>query len=66
MDGIRKGVPVDQKTWTILNGDKSLSTSRIPGAYWRDNQVRFFDDLPENCGDRARFRFSVGGEVLIY
>ena len=64
MDGLRRKKPLDRKTWTVLDDDEALSASQFPNANWNDVRV-FFDGVhPQFRNDDARFRSSVGGDVL--
>ena len=65
MDGLRQKKPVDRRGWTPLDDDEALSASQVPYACWCDDRVRFVGGDPRNRGGGARFRSSVGGDVLL-
>ena len=65
MDGLRQKKPVDRRGWTPLDDDEALSVAQVPRANWNDDQVYFAGVHPQGQGGRARFRSSVGGDVLI-
>jgi hypothetical protein len=65
MDALRKGEPIDQQTWTILDEDKALLGNLVPNAVWnRHGRVGFGRLLADRPWWRTRFRSSVGGDVI--
>ncbi len=67
MESLRKGEPTEMETYTLLDDDPALSASGVPDADWDDDnrQVHFGAYGPERVSDLARFRSSVGGDVLM-
>ena len=70
MEAIRNGNPVDKELYTLLDDDPALSDlsdSDVPSAYFgpSDRRVSFYWNRPVNVGGCARFRSSVGGDVLL-
>ena len=64
MRALKNGQTVDQKTWTILDGDKALEGNTVPYGDWFGDRVNFGYDPADYVDERARFRSSVGGGVL--
>lgn len=76
LEALRKGKRIDGDAgrarkgkwlWTPLDDDPANSASRAPGAYWRpvDRRVSFDWGQPEDSRRSARFRSSVGGDVIL-
>jgi len=67
MEAIRNENPIDQQLYTLLDDDPALSHSYVPGAntYPDYREVRFSASDPGAVNGRARFRSSVGGDVLL-
>lgn len=67
---LRGRAPVDKENVTTLDDDPALSDSCVPDSYWGiffgDECQPYFDaGNPEDRYEDARFRDSVGGDVLI-
>ena len=67
MEYLRKGEPIDEDTYTLLDDDPAMSASDMPGVGWDygSRQVAFGAGDPGSVNDHARFRSSVGGDVLL-
>ncbi len=67
MGAMKKGEPLDQDTHTLLEDDPARSVDKIPEVYWDYdyNFVNFGWDDPSEVREKARFRSSVGGDVLL-
>jgi len=67
MEAIRNGDPVDKELYTLLDDDPALSVSSVPGASFDpdDREVDFDARYPVLVRGYARFRSSVGGDVLL-
>ncbi|MBU1092749.1 hypothetical protein KJ836_03740 [Patescibacteria group bacterium] len=67
MEAIKNGNPVDKELYTLLDDDSALSDSNVPGAnfYPAVRRVRFYWYDPDGVSGDARFRSSVGGDVLL-
>jgi len=65
MQALKEGRPIDDKSWTMLDEDSTLSESRVPGADWSPyaRRVRFGWSHPGDRNGRDKFRRSVGGDV---
>lgn len=64
MHALRKGKPIDCRTWTILDRDSALDGSTVPHGGWDVHRVRFDRCCVDDVSEGARFRFSVVGDVL--
>jgi hypothetical protein len=67
MEAVKNGDPVDKEFYTLLDDDSALSDSYVPSASFRpgDRGVVFSGFRPVIVYGRARFRASVGGDVLL-
>jgi len=67
MEAIRNGDPIDKEKYTLLDDDPALRDSRVPLANFHPDyrEVNFNASNPGVVDDLARFRSSVGGDVLI-
>lgn len=64
LHSLRQGNPVDQETWTMFDADEALEGNAVPHGDWYGDQVSFDGGHADSPGESARFRFSVGGDVL--
>lgn len=67
MEALKKGCPIDKKSYTLLNDDPVLSDSHVPAANF-DTGLRgvvFSRFISDGFNDSAWFRSSVGGDELI-
>jgi len=67
MEGIKIGNPIDLTAYTLLDDDPALSDSSVPNAGFLPGRrkVSFGEGNPEHVSVCARFRSSVGGDVLL-
>jgi len=66
MEAIRNGDPIDKELYTLLDDDPALSASDVPNADCPLSRKVLFNTVdPDGADDCARFRSSVGGDVLI-
>ena len=68
MEATKSGNPVDKELFTLLDDDSALSGSDMPYAGFDDPDDRgvcFGGSYPDDVDVNARFRSSVGGDVLL-
>ena len=67
MEAIKNGDPVDKELYTLLDDDPALSDSYVPGARFLPDSrgVYFYVYHSDRVDGSARFRSSVGGDVLL-
>lgn len=67
MEAIRNGDPVDKDSFTLLDDDPAFSHFIVPRASFSPSgQLALFDwQEPYHVASNARFRSSVGGDVIL-
>lgn len=67
MESVKADHPIDQKMFTLLDDDPSLSETKIPAADYDpvNKWIRFNWRHPDDVNVCARFRPSVGGSDLL-
>ena len=64
MQSLKDGNPVDQNYYTVLDEDEACEGNVVPFSVWFGDRVRFGGVCADRRREVARFRSSVGGDVV--
>lgn len=64
MQSLKDGNPVDQTYYTLLDEDEACEGNVVPRSYWSGDLVGFGRGFAGDRRGGARFRSSVGGDVV--